>query len=44
MPTKTVAGTTVEVNDEGFFEDPSQWTEAMAARARHRRAGHRRGQ
>ena len=29
MPTKTVAGTTVEVNDEGFFEDPSQWTEAM---------------
>ena len=29
MPTKTVAGTTVEVNEEGFFEDPSQWTEAM---------------
>ena len=29
MPTKTVAGTAVEVNDEGFFEDPSQWTEAM---------------
>lgn len=30
MPTKTVAGTTVEVNDEGFFVDPAQWTEEMA--------------
>jgi len=30
MPTKTVAVTTVEVNDEGFFVDPDQWTEAMA--------------
>jgi tRNA 2-thiouridine synthesizing protein E len=30
MTTKTVAGATVEVNDEGFFEDPDQWTEAMA--------------
>lgn len=30
MPTKTVAGTTVEVNDEGFFVDPSVWTEEMA--------------
>jgi dissimilatory sulfite reductase related protein len=30
MPTKTVAGTTVDVNDEGFFTDPSQWTEDMA--------------
>lgn len=30
MPTKPVAGTTVEVNDEGFFVDPAQWTEAMA--------------
>ncbi len=30
MPTRTVAGTTVEVNDEGFFVDPAQWTEAMA--------------
>ena len=29
MPTKTVAGNTVEVNDEGFFENPAQWTEAM---------------
>ena len=30
MPTKTVAGVTVDVNDEGFFTDPSQWTEEMA--------------
>lgn len=26
---KTVAGTTVDVNDEGFFLVPEQWTEAM---------------
>lgn len=30
MPTKTVAGTTVEVTDEGFFTNPDQWTEDMA--------------
>ena len=30
MPTATYAGTDVTVNDEGFFEDPTQWTEAMA--------------
>ena len=30
MPTKTVAGVDVDVNDEGFFNDPDQWTEAMA--------------
>jgi len=30
MATKTVAGTTVDVNDEGFFTDPDQWNEAMA--------------
>ena len=30
MPTKTVAGTDVETNDEGFFRNPDQWTEAMA--------------
>ena len=28
--TRTIAGTTVEVNDEGFFVDPSPWTDAMA--------------
>ena len=30
MPTITVAGSEVDVNDEGFFTDPSQWTEEMA--------------
>jgi tRNA 2-thiouridine synthesizing protein E len=29
MPTDTVAGLAVERNDEGFFIDPEQWTEAM---------------
>lgn len=31
MTTKTYAGTDVEVNDEGFFVDPTQWAEPMAA-------------
>jgi TusE/DsrC/DsvC family sulfur relay protein len=30
MSTATIGGVAVTVNDEGFFEDPSQWTEAMA--------------
>jgi dissimilatory sulfite reductase related protein len=30
MPTATLGGVDVAVNDEGFFEDPDQWTEAMA--------------
>jgi len=30
MPTATLDGTDVAVNDEGFFEQPDQWTEAMA--------------
>jgi TusE/DsrC/DsvC family sulfur relay protein len=30
MPTATLAGVDVVVNDEGFFEDPNQWTEPMA--------------
>src|SRR5690349_14269906 len=30
MPTITYAGQTVAVNDEGFFEDPEQWTDEMA--------------
>jgi TusE/DsrC/DsvC family sulfur relay protein len=29
MPTTTLASTPVEINDEGFFVDPDQWTEAM---------------
>ena len=31
MATETLAGTTVEVDEEGFFADPSAWTEEMAA-------------
>jgi len=30
MTTKTLDGVAVDVNDEGFFEHPEQWTEAMA--------------
>ena len=30
MPTATLDGVAVTVNDEGFFEDPDEWTEAMA--------------
>jgi dissimilatory sulfite reductase related protein len=30
MSIQTVAGTTVDRNEEGFFTDPTQWTEAMA--------------
>ncbi|WAX55771.1 TusE/DsrC/DsvC family sulfur relay protein [Jatrophihabitans cynanchi] len=30
MPTATYAGRQVTVNDEGFFEHPQDWTEAMA--------------
>jgi len=30
MPTATLDGVTVALNDEGFFEDPNQWTEPMA--------------
>jgi tRNA 2-thiouridine synthesizing protein E len=30
MSTTTIATTEVELNDEGFFVDPEQWTEDMA--------------
>ena len=30
MATVTVANREIETNDEGFFVDPMQWTEAMA--------------
>jgi len=30
MPTQTIAGSTVDRNNEGFFTDPDQWTEALA--------------
>jgi dissimilatory sulfite reductase related protein len=29
MPTATVTGVTIDVNDEGFFTDPESWTEDM---------------
>jgi TusE/DsrC/DsvC family sulfur relay protein len=31
MSTATYAGVTVDVNDEGFFERPEQWTREIAA-------------
>ena len=30
MSTTTIADTPVELNDEGFFVHPEQWTESMA--------------
>jgi len=30
MSTTTIAGTAVDVNEEGFFEHPEQWNEEMA--------------
>jgi tRNA 2-thiouridine synthesizing protein E len=30
MATMTIADTEVQCNEEGFFVDPNQWTEAMA--------------
>ena len=30
MSSATLAGVEVRLNEEGFFEDPDQWTEAMA--------------
>jgi len=30
VPTQTLVGVTVDQNDEGFFTDPTQWTESMA--------------
>jgi len=30
MAEKVFAGKTVQVNDEGYFTDPSQWTKEMA--------------
>jgi tRNA 2-thiouridine synthesizing protein E len=31
MATKTIAGKTVQVNDEGFLTNPNEWTKEMAA-------------
>ncbi len=30
MPTRSYDGTPVEVDEQGFFTDPTQWREAMA--------------
>ena len=30
MATRTIAGTDVEVNDEGFMTDPAQWNKDIA--------------
>jgi dissimilatory sulfite reductase related protein len=30
MPTKTIAGKTVQVNDEGFLTVPTEWTKEIA--------------
>jgi tRNA 2-thiouridine synthesizing protein E len=31
MATKTYAGVTVDVNEEGYFTNPSQWSKEIAA-------------
>lgn len=31
MATKNIAGVSVDVNEEGYLTDPSQWTEEIAA-------------
>jgi tRNA 2-thiouridine synthesizing protein E len=31
MATKTYAGVTVDVNEEGYFTNPSQWTKEIGA-------------
>lgn len=31
MATKTIAGVSVDINEEGYLNDPSQWTREIAA-------------
>ncbi len=31
MPNRVIAGQTVDVNDEGYFTDPTQWSENIAS-------------
>ncbi len=31
MTTRTIAGKTVQVNEEGFLTDPAEWTKEIAA-------------
>ena len=35
MPQRILAGQPVDVNDEGYFTDPTQWTDAMATELAH---------
>ena len=35
MSQRMLAGQPVDVNDEGYFIDPSQWTDAMATELAH---------
>jgi dissimilatory sulfite reductase related protein len=30
MTTRTIAGSTIDINDEGYFQHPEQWTREMA--------------
>ncbi len=30
MPTRTICGTTIQVNDEGFMTNPAEWTKDIA--------------
>ena len=31
MPSTTIAGRTVDINEEGFLTNPTQWDEALGA-------------
>ena len=31
MATRTIAGTDIDINDEGFMTDPDQWSKEIAA-------------
>ena len=31
MPQRVLSGQTVDVNEDGYFTEPSQWTETMAS-------------
>ena len=31
MPQRVLSGLTVDVNEDGYFTEPSQWTEAIAS-------------
>ena len=35
MSTKTIAGKTVQVNDEGFMTNPAEWTKEIATELAH---------